>query len=253
MIRLILILAVGIAGWLIYKLYLKQLLSQGRQGKIKLVLIVLGLLLVILALTGRASIVFAIIGAAMTQIMRIMPLLIRFFPMLQQFRGQSKVFRNQTNQSSQVRSNLLLMTLDHDSGHIDGEITGGQFSGRTLGELSLDELRSLLSECQQQDPEGVRLVQAYVSRVHGDQQWTNNSEREQQSGSADESSAARPSVSEAGEILAIDPNAPKAEIIAAHRKLMGKVHPDKGGSNYLAAKINAAKEVLIDHSKGSDV
>jgi len=250
MIRLILILAIGMAAWLIYSLYLKRLLSQGRQGKLKIALIALGFVLVLLALTGRASILFAFIGAAMTQIMRLAPLLIRFFPVLKQFAGQRNVFQNRPSQQSRVRSEMLAMTLDHDSGHIDGEVLQGQFAGRGLLELNQQELQQLLAECQQHDPEGVRLLQAFVARVHGGENWGEDpgSSSENHANNEQTGTHARPSINEAGDILGISAAASRDEIIAAHRKLMGRVHPDKGGSNYLAAKINAAKEVLLDQA-----
>jgi len=84
-------------GWLIYKLYFKQLLAEGKIGKIKIALIVLGLLFMIMAVTGRVNGIFAVIGAAMTQVMRIMPLLIRFFPQIRQMLdGGSPLARHQS-------------------------------------------------------------------------------------------------------------------------------------------------------------
>jgi len=246
--RFIILIAVGVVAWLIYKLYYQKLRQQGKPGLIKLGLIALGLVFVALAVTGRAHIAFAIIGAVMTQAMRIMPILVRFFPAIQQLINSNRVFGGGgggtgNGQQSSIRTRLLHVKLDHESGQIDGEITDGQFSGRKLSDLSRAELRELCSDCTANDPEGLRLLHAYIGRTYGeaDPSASQNPQQEQ--------NHAQPGAAEASEILGLGGQATRSEIIAAHRKLMGKLHPDKGGSTYLAAKINAAKEVLLNNLK----
>jgi DnaJ-domain-containing protein 1 len=133
------------------------------------------------------------------------------------------------------------MTLAHDSGDINGEVLEGQFKGRTLKQLSLEELLQLLRECQD-DEESVALLQAYLDRVYADtwrQQAGAQGQQQTSSGSG------KMSPEEALQILGLSPGASEEEIIEAHRRLMQKLHPDRGGSAYLAAKINLAKETLL--------
>lgn len=141
-------------------------------------------------------------------------------------------------QTSEVRTRYVRVVLDHDSGEMNGDILAGRFEGRALRDLALAELLILLGEARH-DEDSVQVLTAYLDRYHGDQ-W-----REQ----AAQDHAAPPrngtmSRDEAYEILGLTPGADAAQIKAAHHRLMSKIHPDLGGSTYLAAKINQAKDVL---------
>ncbi len=246
--RLIFIIAIGVVGWLIYKLYYKKLRSQGKPGMIKLGLIALGLVFMLAAVTGKAHFIFALIGAAMTQVMRFLPLLFRFAPSLSQMFNQHKVHNPGQGQQSKVQTAYLDMILDHDSGQMSGKVLAGEHAGRTLASLSPEEIRTLFEECTANDPESARLLQAWVARTYAGDDGNNNQWRSAaggDTGGAGGSSDATPSVNEARDILGLDDTASRQDIVDAHRRLMIKMHPDKGGSNYLAAKINAAKEVLL--------
>jgi DnaJ-domain-containing protein 1 len=133
------------------------------------------------------------------------------------------------------------MTLNHDSGDINGEVLAGQFIGRTLDQLKLDDLLQLLGDCQDDD-ESVALLQAYLDRVHADtwQQQAGAQGQRRTPGAPGEMSR-----EEALQILGLSSDAGKAEIIETHRRLMQKLHPDRGGSAYLAAMINLAKDTLL--------
>jgi DnaJ-domain-containing protein 1 len=134
------------------------------------------------------------------------------------------------------------MQLDHDSGALSGRVLEGRYQGRTLGDLTLEQLLELLSECTV-DPQSTNLLEAYLDREHGPD-W-----REAQPAGAqrpDPVPDGQMSRAEAYEILGLQPGAEKQEILAAHRRLMQKLHPDRGGSTYLAAKINKAKELLLE-------
>ncbi len=77
--------------------------------------------------------------------------------------------------------------------------------------------------------------------------WTQfNSAKNQDRQASQPGRGAALSKAEALAILGLKPGAGKAEILEAHRKLISRMHPDKGGSDYLAAQINLAKKVLLE-------
>ena len=135
------------------------------------------------------------------------------------------------------------MTLDHDTGRMNGEVLAGTFRGRQLNGLTLAELLALLEFCRSEDRESAILLESYLDKMHGDA-WHNGNGTEREATDRTSSTAAM-DYREALEILGLSPDAKQQEIIQAHRRLMQKLHPDRGGSNYLASKINQAKDVLL--------
>lgn len=225
-------------------------MSQGKAGQIKLALIVVGLIFLILAVTGRAPALFAILGAAMTQVMRFAPLLVRFLPSLK------KAYTNTTDPGaanrSQVVTRTLKMTLDHSSGTMDGQVLEGVLTGRQLQTLSLDELKILYQHCEKHDPEAGRLLMSFIARERADV-WDGEAGYGAGADSSGSSQASTGSSAmdktEALSILGLEEPVTRQEITQAHRSLMGKFHPDKGGNTYLATKLNNARDLLLDRIK----
>lgn len=149
-------------------------------------------------------------------------------------------------QTSQVETRFLRMTLDHDTGAMDGTVVAGTYQGRQLGDLSLEDLVSLWRECRGADTQSAAVLEAYLDRAHGEA-WRRAADDSAEGGrEAPRGRSGAPMTrEEALEILGLEPNPSREEIHAAHRRLMQKIHPDHGGSNYLAAKINEAKELLL--------
>jgi hypothetical protein len=144
---------------------------------------------------------------------------------------------------SSIATRFLDMSLDHDSGDMDGTVREGRFTGRSLSQMSIDELLELLAQCRAGDAQSAGVLEAYLDRAHG-HTWR---ERADAGPGAQHAAAGSTSMSaaEARDILGIAEAASREEIVSAHRKLMLKLHPDRGGSNYLATKVNLAKEVLL--------
>jgi hypothetical protein len=151
--------------------------------------------------------------------------------------------RKSPGQKSHVRTEALEMELDHDSGDMEGRCLKGRFAGRTLSSLSKDELFQLLEELRGSDEQGVLLLEAYLDHVAPD--WRDREGQRAERSETQARAGSRMSREEAYELLGLKPGAGEEEIRAAHRKLMMKVHPDQGGSDYLAARINEAKDVLL--------
>jgi hypothetical protein len=149
-------------------------------------------------------------------------------------------------QSSNVESRYLRMTLDHDSGAMAGEVIDGRYAGRALGDLSFENLLDLHRECAQGDPQSTQLLEAYLERNFGADWAARGGGEAGRTGSTGRGgSGAAMSIEEAREILGVGADANNDEIKEAHHRLMQKLHPDHGGSTYLAGKINRAKEVLL--------
>ena len=137
------------------------------------------------------------------------------------------------------------MELDHDSGRMEGRCLKGRFAGRQLSALGDAVVLQLLEEISATDAQGALLLEAYLDRRC--QGW-----RERRSGGASRDESKHPrdhtgrmSRKEAYDVLDLKPGATEAEIRSAHRRLMIKLHPDQGGSTYLASRINEAKDVLL--------
>ncbi|WP_413772183.1 MULTISPECIES: DnaJ domain-containing protein [Marinobacter] len=147
---------------------------------------------------------------------------------------------------SHVSSDILEMTLDHDSGTMSGKIIKGPMEGRELADLSETEFLELLRYCRGQDEDSARLLETYLDRRFGDSWRADDAAASENDQSGDNGNTSGPlNESEALDILGLEPGASREEIIKAHRRMMQKLHPDHGGSNYLAARINEAKECLL--------
>lgn len=148
-------------------------------------------------------------------------------------------------QKSRIKTERLEMELDHDSGQMEGQCLSGKFAGRALSTLSDHEAMELLAELYQDNAPETAVLEAYLD-------WRLPGWRDQSSDKTEEGASARRrargsgmSTEEAYAVLGIDPDASDEDVRQAHRKLMKKLHPDQGGSTYLAARINEAKEVLL--------
>ncbi|MBH0240032.1 DnaJ domain-containing protein [Methylobrevis albus] len=143
---------------------------------------------------------------------------------------------------SMVRSAAFEMELDHDTGAISGKVLAGSFEGRALASLGAAELQRLYGEVAP-DPESLALLETYLDRRLP--RWREDFEMDPAARHGRPARAGPMSEEEAYQILGLAKGADEAEIRSAHRRLMKRVHPDQGGSTFLAARINEAKDRLL--------
>ncbi len=245
--RLLALILLPILAYYIVRAVGQRFALTSRQNKLLFVVVVFVLAISTLVVLGRLPIQFILapIGVAATFLLRMLPTLLRLLPMWQMLRSRTSFGASRSQgQASTIRTEFLAMELDHDTGNMDGRVLKGEYAQKKLSSLSLEELLNVLHECSS-DSDSSQVLQAYLDRNHPS--W-----REQTGVEAGPQAVADDSVMTralALEILGLSEAAGKSEIVKAHRQLMQKMHPDRGGSDYLAKKINTAKDYLLkNHS-----
>ena len=143
-------------------------------------------------------------------------------------------------QSSRIETDHLEVELDHETGQIRGRVLKGFFAGRGLETLVPAEMAHLWQDCRFADPQSAQIIETYLDRVHPT--WREDMARVQGDSSGPDGHMTR---AQALDILGLSEGASDDAIRRAHRDLMMKMHPDRGGSTFLAAKVNEAKDVLL--------
>lgn len=141
--------------------------------------------------------------------------------------------------ASLVETATLAMRLDHASGLMTGRVLRGPQAGRELAELPLEALLALLATCRAEDADSVPLLEAWLDRVQPD--WRLADSPGPMGAPADGPMTR----AEALSVLGLEEGAAAEAVRAAHRRLMRSAHPDHGGSDWLAARINQARDLLL--------
>ena len=237
MIRILFV--VAIAVFAITLLWRVQQLPphQRRAGVVQLILMLAVVLVVWLTVTGRMHWVGAALTGAFVFLRQTLPWVLRALPFLQRWRQSQSSGSGQ----SSIQTSFLSATLDHETGNISGEVISGLHEGWRLDDLSTEQLEGLLAQYSSDDQESAELLRAYLAQRND---WEDQ-EAEQRSQQA-QAEQAMSSRAEALATLGLDDTASEEDIIAAHRSLIQKLHPDRGGNDYLAAKINQAKDFLLN-------
>jgi len=188
---------------------------------------------VVLVASGRMHWVGAAIAAAIPLIKVMLSLGLRALPLLRLWQGR-------TGRPSRIRTRGMELTVNLATGEMDGVLFSGPHAGAMIASLDEQQLRAQLDFFRREDFQSAMLLRAYLARrgfsgLGGDSNREGTGTTEQVMGT-----------DEALRILGLEPGASREEILRAHKRLIQKLHPDRGGNDYLAAKINAARDRLVE-------
>ena len=225
--------------------------ASAQPAQIAKVLKILGVsvfLLVILFFAATGRLMWALFMLPV-----LLPWLMRLRSATRMAKNFSRMSKGSTGQTSDVETKYLKLSLDHDSGEMTGEILLGDYAGRQIEDMQVSELIELMAECMVDDEQSAQVLEAYLDRMYPEWRDQVNTEangnetHEHGRGWGAKPSADGMSQNEAFEVLGLSPSATEKEIKEAYHRLISNLHPDHGGSTYLAAKINQAKDTLLRH------
>jgi hypothetical protein len=198
----------------------------------------IGVVIVVLAFSGQ-------LGWALGAATFLLPWLIQGRRAATTARNYTRMASGPKAQTSHVETRYLRMHLDHETGRLDGDVLSGPFAGRSLADLSEADLIALFQEWRVGDPPSAQLLETYLDRAFAD--WRERADVKSEEAAGGEGMPSSPAMSkeEAYRVLGLEPGASEAEIKAAHHRLIAGLHPDRGGSSFLAAQVNRARDVLL--------
>ncbi len=213
-----------------------------KRGLTWLGLIILIVLVGLVVFRARLDLLWWVAGVAL-------PFLLRWRSVWNTLRTTFKNASGPTpGQTSTIQTDLLEMTLDHDSGAMAGRVIAGRFAGAALAEMELADLIDLLAEAAATDEQSAQVLETYLDRVHGDE-WREMASGAGESGQSSGGGGGGPmSRAQALSILGLEEGASPDDVREAHKRLMKANHPDRGGSTWLASQINRAKDTLLGTS-----
>ncbi len=141
-----------------------------------------------------------------------------------------------------IETDYLHIILDHKNDDMEAIVLKGPFANQSLSRLSCNDIIQIRKACKKTNYRNILFLEKYLDKIQPN--WRQHPDIKGKSGK--NSYQNKPiSLDEARAILGLTKEASHQEIRQAHRNLMKKFHPDQGGSNYLAARINEAKDYLL--------
>lgn len=245
----LLALILGLGSWVF-----RQWAQQAGSARTRQVLwrsgVLITVIILVILLLRAGAILWALAFALLPVLQRLLPWLVMLVPsVIRWYQRRKPYYPDQGNtghtpQQSTVTTQFLVMTLNHSDGSMSGQVIDGSYQGSKLEQLNLPELLELLADCQA-DAQSFAVLQAYLDREHPQWRQSAGSASAHSGTSYDSQGHHAMSVTEARAVLGVSAQASRDDIIRAHRRLMQKFHPDRGGNDFLAARINQAKAVLL--------
>lgn len=206
------------------------------------------ILAVLLAATGRLGWVMAVLAAWLPWAIRALHLhaLIRGFWTALTSIGFHPV-SGSTQRASVIETECLRMVLNPISGRLSGRVRTGALAGRMLDDLSLAEIGVLYRFCAT-DENSLKVLEAWLDR-EGPADWrlhmTSAFKNDNEFSAEHACTRGQMSHAEALRVLNLEADATPDQIREAYCRLITRLHPDHGGSSYLAAQLNCARDVLL--------
>lgn len=242
MTRIFLVLVLVATAWFWLQIRNQPDPKRRRELTIKAATLAVATVLLYLALTGRMHWLGLLFAGIIPAVKPLLLFALRNFPLL------ASLYKRfgptaAPQQSSEVRARYIVMRLDHETGELSGNVLAGPAcAGSQLSDLDQAQLAELLSYCKSHDADSARLLETYLEQRFGESFETDGAA---DSDPGQSSESIRMTRAEALAILGLVGEPSHDEVVAAHRKLMQKLHPDRGGNDYLAGKINAARDYLL--------
>lgn len=201
--------------------------------------LVFGLIAVIigLAVYGRIDALGALFASLLLSIKFIIAFGIRHFPIVARVYGVTDGFG--LGKTRTLKTPWLEIRVDFSTGKLSGMVLQGEFAERALDELTETELKKLLKDCHQ-DSRSSYFIHSYIN------QRFNKSAGNDGNSAAQPPSSSAMSEQEALEVLGLEGVPSADDIKRAHKKLMQKLHPDRGGNDFLASLLNRARDRLTE-------
>ena len=241
--RLVIGLLIAFMTFVLMRIILRNSKLSVRQFFRFYFLTLFGIFFIYLAITGFFNPLLAFLAVLVPFLMRFItwvPRSLQLFSLFKKVQNFTSEQSSDDQKISEINTKYLHMVLFHESGKMDGDVLEGKYVGVKLSQLDFEQILELRKECSH-DLDSRNLLEAFLDREYI--KWR---EKRDDSSETDDIISGAMNRSQAFEILGLPQEATRDQVIQAHRKLMQRLHPDRGGSTYLAAKINEAKSLILE-------